>query len=147
VRLLRADVDASGRSYLAEQGEVTFEPVSGVVGTAVGRIFSIDQNPPPPCQPGTSLYTDKRLGPGHFAQYIIDHAPWSTGEEREWKLHYGHAIDVVTILQGGGEMLLGDGAHALGAGDCIIMPGVDHVFRPGPLGCRMMAFAIGTPGP
>lgn len=63
------------------------------------------------------------------------------------ELHHRNAIDLVAILEGGGEMLLGDGAHPVQAGDCIVMAGSDHRLSPGPQGCRLMAFAIGTPSP
>jgi mannose-6-phosphate isomerase-like protein (cupin superfamily) len=52
---------------------------------------------------------------------------------------------MVLIMSGGGDMLLDDGSHPVRAGDCIVMPGSSHGLLTGPEGCKLMAFAVGTP--
>jgi mannose-6-phosphate isomerase-like protein (cupin superfamily) len=71
----------------------------------------------------------------------------SDASPRAGEMHYRNAIDLIMILQGGAELILGDGGHPVEAGDCIVMPGSDHGLRAGPNGCRLMSFAIGTPMP
>jgi mannose-6-phosphate isomerase-like protein (cupin superfamily) len=88
------------------------------------------------------------LPPGHVSWFAVEHQPRpADGQSPAAELHYRNAIDLVAVLEGGGEMLLGDGSHPVQAGDCIVMAGSDHRLRPGPQGCRLMAFAIGTPTP
>jgi hypothetical protein len=53
----------------------------------------------------------------------------------------------VFIHAGCGEMVLQDGAHPVAAGDCVVLPGVDHAMRPGPDGCRILVVSIGTAPP
>jgi uncharacterized cupin superfamily protein len=59
-------------------------------------------------------------------------------------LHHRNAIDLVVILDGDGELMLGDGPHPVRTGDCVVMAGLDHALHPGPGGCCLMSFAIGA---
>jgi mannose-6-phosphate isomerase-like protein (cupin superfamily) len=108
-------------------------------------LFATNQSPPPPSPPGVGKFTGNTLPPGHVTWFVVEHPPLADAQSFTRELHYRNAIDLVSILEGGGDMLLGDGAHPVQAGDCIVMPGSDHRLRPGPQGCRLMAFAIGTP--
>jgi hypothetical protein len=146
MRLLILGVDAQGRSCVVEQRDVVTSPISGLVGSSIAKLFSIDQSPPPPVVKGFGKYLPNALPPGHVSWYVIDHAPRVSDDEHSaaTELHYRDAVDLVFILEGGGDMLLDDGAHPVVAGDCIVMEGTDHGLRPGNAGCRLMAFAIGA---
>ena len=148
MRLLVVGVDAEGRSCVAEEREVAPEAIDAVPGTSVAALFTTDQSPPPPCPPGLGAFIGDALAPGRVSWYVVEHEPRAAGPGEHTvatALHWRNAIDLVVVLAGGGDMVLGDGPHPVRGGDCIIMAGSDHGLRPGPDGCRLMAFAIGTP--
>jgi mannose-6-phosphate isomerase-like protein (cupin superfamily) len=146
MRLLVVGVDASGRSFLAKQSDVAAGPIPGLPGSASASLFATNQSPPPASPPGVGKFTGNTLPPGHVTWFFVEHQPRAADAPAPTtELHYRNAIDLVSILEGGGDMLLGDGPHPVQAGDCIVMAGTDHRLRPGPQGCRLLAFAIGTP--
>ncbi len=79
----------------------------------------------------------------------VEHASPTSTEEQipATELYHRNAIDLVVLIERAGELLLGDGPHPVRSGDCIVMAGIDHGLRPGPSGCRLLSFAIGTPPP
>jgi hypothetical protein len=146
MRLIVCGLDASGQSCLVSQTELAYAPIPGVPGAGVAKLYAIDQSPPPSSPPGKGKFSGDSLAPGQVSWYIINHEPRDSNEEHAGNvLHYRNAVDMVVILEGGGDMMLGDGAHPAQAGDCIVMPGIDHGLRSGPQGCRLMSLAIGTP--
>lgn len=147
MRLLVLGLDAAGQSCIVEDAEVQPTAIDGVPGAVVSTLFATQQSPPPPCPPGLGKRLEDRLAPGLVRWFVIDHQP-QTGPDEDTpgaELHHRNAIDLVVVLEGGGELILGDGPHPVWAGDCIVMPGIDHGLRPGADGCRVMSFAIGTP--
>ena len=62
-------------------------------------------------------------------------------------LHHTDTLNLVFVEQGSIDLLLQDGAHELEPGDYVVMPGIDHAYRAGPEGCRLVAISIGTPPP
>jgi hypothetical protein len=148
VRLLTVGVDEGGRSCLSEVREIVPSAIDGLPGSSMASLFSTFKSPPPPSPPGLGSFIEDRLGPGLVSWYVIEHAPRGTSPDEQTPataLHWRNAIDLVFVLEGGGKMILGDGAHPVSSGDCIVMAGSDHGLRPDPGGCRLMAFAIGTP--
>jgi mannose-6-phosphate isomerase-like protein (cupin superfamily) len=146
LRVLRFGVDDAGGSCLVEDSEVVGAPIPAVPGVAMAAFWSTDQSPPPPCPPGLGTLA-AGPEPGFVEWHLVDYDPPASPDEETpgTELHHRNAIDLVVILTGSGEFLLADGTHAVGAGDCIVMPGTDHGFRPGAEGCRMLGFEIGTP--
>jgi mannose-6-phosphate isomerase-like protein (cupin superfamily) len=147
VRLLVTGLDETGGSCIVEEAEIEPSAIEGVPGTAVARLFETRQNPPPACQPGLGKRLEDRLAPGLVQWFVVSHQPLAGTHEQTpaTELHHRNTIDLVVILDGSGELMLGDGPHPVRAGDCIVMPGTDHGLRPGADGCRVMSFAIGTP--
>lgn len=155
MRLLILGQDADGRSCVVESSEVSPTAIDGIPGASVAELFSTHQNPPPPCPPGLGKRLEDRLGPGLVRWFVIDHephtAPGGHGNAHEQsaavELHHRNAIDLVVVLSGDAQLMLGDGSHPVSAGDCIVMAGTDHGMLPGAEGCRLLSFAIGTPPP
>jgi mannose-6-phosphate isomerase-like protein (cupin superfamily) len=149
MRLLITGLDDAGRSCIVEETDVDPTAIEGLPGTAVATLFATRESPPPPCEPGLGTSLEDRLAPGLVHWFVVTHAP-RTGTDAETpatQLHHRNAIDLVVMLEGTGDLILGDGVHPVRAGDCIVMPGTDHGLRPGPDGCRLMSFAVGTPPP
>jgi mannose-6-phosphate isomerase-like protein (cupin superfamily) len=143
--LLITGVDPSGRSCLVSVGEITTVPVEEVPGASVAKLFATHQSPPPPCQPGLGRPVEDRLAPGLVQWYVVNHAPSEHARDTPaTELHHRNAIDLIVVMEGSGALVLGDGEHAVRAGDCVVMPGTDHGLRPDPAGCRLLSFAIGT---
>jgi mannose-6-phosphate isomerase-like protein (cupin superfamily) len=149
VRLVVLGVDASGRSCVVQQSELPFAPIPGLPGSKHAKLFATDQSPPPPRPPGLGKCNADSLPPGYVTWYAIEHGAVESEAQRRPTptLHHRNAIDMTIILEGGGDMLLGDGPFSVQAGDCIVMHGIDHALHPGVQGCRQLLFAIGTPPP
>jgi hypothetical protein len=146
MRLLVLGVDADGRSCIVEDNDAAPVAVDGVPGVSISSLFRTTQSPPPPCPPGLGTLLEDRLPPGCVHWYVVDHEPPDGPEEHAGtELHRRNTIDLIVMLEGDAELILGDGSHPVHAGDCIVMAGIDHGLRTGPNGCRMMSFAIGTP--
>ena len=62
-------------------------------------------------------------------------------------MHHTDTVDFVFVQQGSAEFLLQDGAHEVAAGDHIVTTGVDHAWRAGPDGARLLVVSIGAPKP
>jgi len=147
MRLIVLGVDAEGRSCVASQSDLPFVPVPGLPGSRIAKLFETHQSPPPPRPRGFARTNPDTIPPGHVNWFVLEHA---AGADRtaDTEMHNRNAIDLVVILEGGGQLGLSDGPHQVQAGDCIVMGGIDHYsMRPGPQGCRAMSFAIGTPPP
>jgi mannose-6-phosphate isomerase-like protein (cupin superfamily) len=148
MRRLVLGLDAEGRSCVAEEAEVAFNAIDALPGASVATLFATSQSPPPPCEPGLGALVPDTLAPGLVRWFVIDHEPRSSPDDvRGLEMHHRNAIDLAVVLAGAGDLILGDGPHPVSAGDCIVMAGLDHTLRPGPDGCRLMSFAIGTPPP
>ena len=146
MRLLVLGLDADGRSCIAEDGDLATTAVDGVPGTSMATLFRTTQSPPSPCAPGSGRLLEDRLPPGCVHWYVVEHEPPEAPEEHAGtELHRRNTIDLIVVLEGDAELILGDGSHPIRAGDCIVMAGIDHGMRTGPNGCRMMSFAVGTP--
>jgi mannose-6-phosphate isomerase-like protein (cupin superfamily) len=143
VRLLVTGASANGRSYLAEERQLSGENVAP--GTAILNLFRSEEGPLAPLPSGQGAYIQDRLRPGQVSWRIIERA--GADKPASVTLRHRNTIELAVVLSGDGELVLGDGPHHIGAGDCIILPGVDHALCPGPSGCRLMAFDIGTPAP
>jgi mannose-6-phosphate isomerase-like protein (cupin superfamily) len=145
MRLIVLGIDASGASCVTEQKELAMSPIPGISGSSIAKLFSTDQSPPPPRVPGQGKFNGGGLAPGLLSWYVINHEPVSGDHvSAATELHHRDAIDLIMIMDGGGDMMLGTGAFPVTAGDCIVMYGIDHGLRPGPQGARLMAFAIGS---
>jgi mannose-6-phosphate isomerase-like protein (cupin superfamily) len=147
VRLLFLGSDAEGRSCIIEQKEdLDFKDIPGLAGSATAKLFGTQESPPKAQPPGEGRDIPNGLSPGHLSWYVVNHEPYVPGERHTGAgdLHYRDGIDLIYIVEGGGDMMLGDGAHPVMAGDCILMPGTSHRLRPAPQGCRLMVFAIGA---
>jgi mannose-6-phosphate isomerase-like protein (cupin superfamily) len=148
VRRLVLGLDADGRSCVAEECEVEFDRIDALPGASMATLFATSQSPPPPCEPGLGTLVPDQIAPGLVRWFVIDHEPRTSSDDRLGsELHHRNAIDLVVVLEGDGELILGDGPHPVHTGDCIVMAGLDHTLRPGPTGCRLISLAIGTPPP
>ncbi len=64
-----------------------------------------------------------------------------------FSMHHTDTVDFDIVLSGSMELILGDGVHPLAAGDSVVVTGVDHAWRAGPVGCRMSVISIGVSPP
>ena len=62
-------------------------------------------------------------------------------------MHHTDTIDYDIVLAGSVELILDDGAHLLGPGDCVVITGVDHAWRAGPDGVILSVALIGSTRP
>jgi mannose-6-phosphate isomerase-like protein (cupin superfamily) len=149
MRKLITGVDAKGRSCLLEVVDVTPTRAPGAHGVDVARIHATTEAPPPARAPALGDFIDTSLAPGLVRWLVVEHAPRGAGEPptTATTIHHTNALDLVFVHAGTGEMVLQDGAYPVVAGDCVVLPGVDHAMRPGPDGCRILVVSIGTAPP
>jgi mannose-6-phosphate isomerase-like protein (cupin superfamily) len=145
MQLLRVGVDPEGRSCVVERTEVVTNPIDGVALASMASLVTTGESPPPPGPPGLGALVNSNLPPGHVSCFVVEHEPRERSDgPTTTDLHWRNALEVVLILDGAAEMVLGDGAHPVVAGDCVVLHGGDHALRPAAVGCRLVAFSIGT---
>jgi hypothetical protein len=149
VRKVTLGVDDQGRSCVVEVVDVTPAPVQGAHGVNVARVHATTESPPPPRLPALGDFVDTSLQPGLLRWLVVEHPPPdpAQGPTTSTTIHHSDALDLVFVHEGSGELMLQDGPHPVAAGDCIVMPGVDHAMRTGPDGIRLVVVTIGTPQP
>jgi hypothetical protein len=145
MRKLITGVDGDGRSCLLEVVDVTPAPVEGH-GVNVARVYATTESPPRSGAPAVGPNVDVGLAPGFLRWLIVEHPPEHErpASTTAGTIHHANTLDLVFVNEGTGELLLQDGAHAVGAGDLIVMPGVDHAMKPGPDGCHIVVVSVGT---
>ncbi len=139
-RLLIAGVDDSGRSCVVDELALGSRSVEGGFNALVA--YTGPRGAPPTAAPGKADHLEIGLLPGQVQWMIVDYEPGQS-----FPMHSTHTIDLDTVLRGSVELELGDGIHALGLGDCVIIPGVDHAWKAGDTGCRLSVMFIGTQPP
>ena len=138
MRRLVVGVDAAGRSCVVE--ETTFPAPADAPSTEL--IHQITSSPLPVRPPGNAATVDLEIAPGMARWMLVQFQPG-----QRTLMHHTDTIDFDTIVSGGVDILLDDGPHHLGPGDCVVVGGVDHAWLAGPEGCTSSVVVIGTPPP
>jgi quercetin dioxygenase-like cupin family protein len=149
MRNLITGIDAEGRSCIAESTEIVAAPVDGYPGVRTAALYGTEQSPPPPRPPALEHTVDVALAPGLVRWMIVEHEPHAThqAETGATTMHHTNTLDFVFVEAGSAEFVLQDGVHEVSAGDHIVTTGVDHAWRAGPEGTRLLVVSIGTPPP
>jgi mannose-6-phosphate isomerase-like protein (cupin superfamily) len=148
VRKFVAGVDTDGRSCLVETADVAPSAAPGH-GVSVARVFMTDQSPPGPPSPGLGETVDVGLAPGRLRWMVVDHPPHEIddGPVTATTMHRTNAFDLVFVEEGSAHLVLQDGEHEVGPGDFVVTPGVDHAWKAGPNGCRLVVVSVGMQPP
>lgn len=148
LRKLVAGIDRDGRSCLVETAVVSPADAAGH-GVSVARVYETEQNPPGPRPLGMGASVDVRLAPGLVRWMVVEHRPHEVfdGPVTATTLHHTDALDLVFVQAGTAELVLQDGSHPVGVGDLVVTPGVDHAWRAGEGGCRLVAVSVGMQPP
>jgi hypothetical protein len=146
MRNLITGIDAQGRSCIAEETEIVPTSVDGYSGLRMAALYRTEQTPPPPRPPALEHTVDVQLAPGLARWMIIEHEPHE-GATGATTMHHTNTLDFVFVQEGSAEFVLQDGSHEVTAGDHLVTTGVDHAWRAGPDGCRLLVVSIGTPPP
>ena len=149
MRTLITGIDAEGRSCVVSDGEVATSAVPGIPGVLNAVVYQTTESPPPARSPALAENVDVQLPAGLLRLMVVDHEAHepSHGLTTATKLHNTDALDIVYVIEGDADLVLEDGTHALGRGECVITPGTDHAWRSGPEGVRFLVFSLGTPPP
>lgn len=144
MRSLITGIDEEGRSCIAGETEVAPAPVDGYTSMKMAALYRTEQSPPPPRPPALAETVDVQLPPGLVRWMIVEHEP-PQGETVATTMHHTDTLDFVYVQEGSAEFVLQDGVHQVAAGDHIVTTGVDHAWRAGPDGARLLVVSIGTP--
>jgi len=149
MRNLITGIDQQGRSCIADETEVETAPVEGYGGLKLAALFRTEQTPPPPRPQALAETVDVQLPAGFVRWMIVEHEPHAAHEAETGAttMHHTDTLDFVYVQEGSAEFLLQDGAHEVAAGDHVVTTGVDHAWRAGPDGARLLVVSIGTPKP
>lgn len=129
--------DDAGRSCVLEEREVSFGEIAP--GLSVHGIYKIRESPPAARPAGRAELVDLGVEPGQCSWAL-----WRFEPGGEAGMHQTDTVDFDVVLEGTVELILDDGTHPLGSGDCVVMTGVDHGWRAGPKGCLLSATALGS---
>jgi quercetin dioxygenase-like cupin family protein len=135
MRYLRTGVNAGGRSCVLSE-EVPRDTLDAM---AQHVLYQSDVTPPPPRPGGNAEALDLGVAPG-LARWII--VEWPPGTETPY--HHTDTVDFDTVIEGSIVLILDDGEHLLEAGDCVLIPGVDHGWRVGPQRCTTSVALLGS---
>jgi len=127
-------VDESGRSTVTWQGDVDAflaadTPVRNTIGEWLAAALPSSPNPP----------YDIDCPPGAIHWRVIR---WAGAHEST--MHRTDTFDIQTVLHGRAELVLETGSVTLDVGDCVVIPGVEHLWRVGPEGCTLNTILIGV---
>jgi quercetin dioxygenase-like cupin family protein len=89
---------------------------------------------------GQGFLADLGVAPGSIRWSVMQFDP-----DFEMEKHHTDTLDFDMILEGSVDIVLDDGAHRLGPGDCVVVTGVDHAWKAGPDGFAMSVTVFGTP--
>lgn len=142
MRRVVAGVDAAGRSCVV--GDDELDPDHVTEGFQRHIVYETREAPPQSRPTGRGEDFPMEIDPGLIRWYFVE---WGPASETEVPYHHTDTVDLGFVISGSIELLLDDGAHELGAGDCVVLGGIDHSWRIGPNGCRMCATSIGTRPP
>jgi quercetin dioxygenase-like cupin family protein len=141
--LLITGVDASGRSCAARHDLIAMQGDAGLGGVLYSVLHATPSLPSISTGGGrVADLLDLVVPPGALRWMAIEYAPGA-----ELSLHHTDTVDLDVVLSGSVELILGDGAHPLAAGDALVVTGVDHAWRAGPEGCRLSVVTIGASPP
>lgn len=126
-----------GRSVVVHERDAAFEEVAA--GLGLDTLFTTTQSPPPPRPTGRGDCVDLAVDPG-----LCRWSLWRFAPGAEVRKHHTDTVDFDVVVEGRMDLVLDDGAHALDAGDCVVVTGVDHAWRAGPEGCTVAALAVGS---
>jgi quercetin dioxygenase-like cupin family protein len=139
MRRVTAGIDEHGKSCIVEDVEVGPE----LAMDGFERHVVYDAEPIPPPRPvGNGSFFPMEIDPGVARFYF---AKWEPGAGGDVPFHHTDTVDLGYLISGSIELLLDDGAHAISAGDCFVVPGIDHSWRIGTEGCHICTTSIGTP--
>jgi quercetin dioxygenase-like cupin family protein len=139
MRRLLTGLNDRGQSCVVEEHEIS--PTEATPGIAMAMLFATSESPAPPRPEGHGELRSFGVEPGCCHWMIFDWAPghsWSA-------MHHTDTLDFNLVLSGSIDLILDTGLHALEAGDCVVVTGIDHAWRAGPSGCRVSAVMLGTP--
>ena len=133
-------VDAGGKSCVVSRDDLTLDQLAP--GFAMGVPYATATSPPPARPAGGAPLIDQGIAPGLLRWMVVELGPGS-----ETPMHHTDTLDLQTVLSGSVDLVLDDGAHRLEQGDLVVLTGIDHAWRAGPMGCRLSAVLVGTPPP
>jgi quercetin dioxygenase-like cupin family protein len=142
MRLVITGVDEHGRSCVRSDRELDFVSRDPGSGFSFAELFATATAPPPARTAGSAAFVDLGLGPGLISWSAVAYGPGAATHS-----HHSDSIDLEIVLSGSIELELDDGVHLLEEGSCIVMSGVDHLWRAGPDGCVLSVLSVGTPPP
>jgi len=138
-RFLLAGVDGAGRSYARTHAQLSDE-LQVAEGFRLGVLYGAPSAPPPMRPEGHASHLDVQLGPGFARWTVVEYGP-----DQQYELHHTDSLDFDVVLRGSISLRLDDGCHDLNAGDCALIPGLDHGWKSGPDGCLLSVAMVGTP--
>jgi quercetin dioxygenase-like cupin family protein len=142
-QFLVTGVDESGHSCASRKERLTLNEVPGLDGLRYSMMYALPILPSLSTGGGRSADNfDLGVKPGAMDWKVLAYEPGT-----EFSMHHTDTIDFDTVLHGSIDLILDDGEYSMGAGDSVLVTGVDHGWRAGPEGCRISIVSIGVAPP
>jgi quercetin dioxygenase-like cupin family protein len=141
MRRLVTGVDAQGRSCIVEAREFS-APDDESRSQHASALFETTTNPPQVDARRSGAFVDLDVPAGVVRWLVVRYEPGATTQ-----MHHTDSIDLDTVVQGTVQLVLDDGDHELGPGDCVVVTGVGHAWHVGSEELVMIVCNIGTRAP
>ena len=144
MRRILTGVDSEGRSYVVDDSDVPTRSIDGLVIRA-GALFGTVSSPPEPAPPQVGQRYPVGPEPGLLRWSVIDHQPRTadTPIDISATVHHQDAIELVFVVSGNTHLVVDTEERAVHAGDCVVLPGVNHAWRDDEHGCRLLVTSLG----
>ena len=142
MKLLTTGTDPDGRACVLETRHLDGS-VDAMGGEQIFHTDAVRPEIPPRATEGfvpAAAWTEKMPpNPGEVTWMVVQFPPGAAYER-----HQTPTIDFDTVLAGSIVLTLDDGEHALAAGDCVVIAGIDHAWHAGEEGCALAVLMLGA---
>ena len=144
MRRILTGIDAEGRSYVVEDVDVPTRSVEGIIVRA-WTLFATASSPPAPAPRQVGHHYPSSPEPGLLRWIVVDHQPRTddTPIDISATVHHQDAIELVFVVSGTTHLVLDVEEREVGAGDCVVLPGVNHAWRDDEHGCQFLVTSLG----
>lgn len=135
--------DAQGRSFVVREQTIN-PPRPGTYSRTVLWSGILADTGEFPTGQGNPPGQVELMKPGEHLGVPPGNTTWVMTWDVESTMHWSPTIDFDVVVVGATTLILDSGEVELGVGDCALVPGVRHAWRPGPEGVLLACLFTGV---
>lgn len=139
IKFYRIGIDANGQSAMVESRNADPQPLSPELSVSILADFVADDPQPEVLRRQRDAhFMDLGVPAGHGRWVAFSYPPNSRSA-----MHHTSTHDMQVVVAG--EVTIGTQTNAvtLGVGDCVMIPGLEHVWSTGAVGCTLVGVVLG----